>query len=93
MDLSSMGITSVASITVICYLLGLVMKATHFDNNQFIPISCGFLGGALGLVALYTGLPNFPATDPLTAVAIGIVSGLAATGFHQTVKQLGSGGK
>ena len=32
----------------------------------------------------------FPATDILTAIAVGIVSGLAATGIDQTVKQLGS---
>ena len=33
-------------------------------------------------------IPDFPASDPITAVAVGIVSGLAATGAHQAVKQL-----
>ena len=33
-------------------------------------------------------MPEFPATDYITAVAVGIVSGLAATGAHQAVKQL-----
>lgn len=33
-------------------------------------------------------IPEFPASDPITAVAVGIVSGLAATGAHQAVKQL-----
>lgn len=47
----------------------------------------------VGLVALYTGLPDFPAADPLTAAAVGIVSGLAATGVNQVYKQLGRGGK
>ena len=32
------GIGSVAAITVICYLAGVVVKATPFDNNRLIPI-------------------------------------------------------
>ena len=32
-------------------------------------------------------MPDFPAPDALTAVAVGIVSGLAATGAHQIYKQ------
>ena len=32
---------------------------------------------------------EYPATDAITAVAVGIVSGLAATGANQIVKQLG----
>lgn len=81
------GIASVAAITVICYLAGQVVKATGIDN-KWIPVICGVLGAILGPVALFTGVPDFPATDVLTAVAVGIVSGLAATGVNQAVKQL-----
>lgn len=81
------GIASVAAITVICYLVGLVVKASPWNNNQYIPIACGFVGGLLGLSALYIGLTDFPAGDPLTAVAVGIVSGLAATGADQIARQ------
>lgn len=83
------GIASVAAITVICYLAGIIAKATVLDN-KWIPVICGVLGGALGVAGLYLGLPDYPATDPLTAVAVGIVSGLAATGVNQAVKQLGN---
>jgi len=83
------GIASVAAITVICYLVGLIVKASPWDGNQIIPIVCGFVGGCLGLAALYIQLPDFPASDPLTAMAVGIVSGLAATGVDQIGKQLG----
>ena len=38
---------------------------------------------------MYAGMPEFPATDPITAAAVGAVSGLAATGINQAVKQLG----
>jgi len=39
----------------------------------------------------YINVPDFPATDPLTALAVGIVSGLAATGADQVIKQIGKG--
>lgn len=83
-----MGITSIAAITIICYLLALGIKATPLDN-KWLPVICGVLGGALGVAAMYI-MPDFPAQDTITAVAIGIVSGLAATGAHQIGKQLSS---
>lgn len=83
------GIASVAAITVICYLVGLVVKASPWNNDKYIPIACGLVGGVLGAAALYLGVADFPAADPLTAVAVGIVSGLAATGVNQAVRQLG----
>lgn len=83
------GIASVAAVTVICYLVGQVVKATGLDN-KYIPAICGVVGAILGPVALYLGVPDFPATDVLTAVAVGIVSGLAATGVNQVAKQMGN---
>ena len=82
------GIASVAAITVICYLVGLVVKASPWNNDKYIPIACGLVGGLLGLVWLFGGWPDFPAGDPITALAVGIVSGLAATGVNQIGKQL-----
>lgn len=82
------GIASVAAITVICYLVGLIVRASGVDN-KYIPIACGVAGGVLGVAGLYLALPDFPAQDPLTALAVGIVSGLAATGVNQMAKQLG----
>lgn len=75
------GIVGVAAITVICYLVAQAVKATALDN-KWLPVLCGLVGGILGVVALYTGLQDFPATEPLTAVAVGIVSGLAACGTY-----------
>ena len=79
-------IVSIPAIMVICMLLAQAIKATPLDT-KWIPVFCGALGGVLGLVALYV-MPGFPASDPVTAIAIGIVSGLAATGTHQVFKQL-----
>lgn len=83
------GIASVATITVIAYLIGELVKATGLDN-KWIPIICGAAGGVLGVVAMLSGVPDFPAGDYITAVAVGIVSGLAATGVNQAAKQLKS---
>ena len=87
-NIGNIGIASVAAITVICYLVGLIVKASGL-NDKYIPICCGVAGAVLGVAGLYLGLPDFPAHDPLTALAVGIVSGLAATGVNQAVKQLG----
>lgn len=80
------GIASVAAITVICYLVAQAVKATSLDN-KWLPIISGTVGGILGVIGLYI-MPDFPSNDILTAVAVGIVSGLAATGINQIYKQL-----
>ena len=81
------GIASVAAITVICFLVGQAVKATKLDN-KWIPIICGIFGLILGIVAYYIGMPEFPANDVISAAAVGIVSGLSATGVNQAYKQL-----
>lgn len=81
------GIVNVVAITVIVYIIGLGVKATKIDN-RWIPVLCGVLGMVLGVAALYLGIPDFPAGDPLTAAAVGGASGLAATGIDQAAKQL-----
>lgn len=83
------GIASVAAITVICYLIAQVIKATPLDN-KWLPGICGIIGAGLGAACLALNVPDFPATDYITAVAVGIVSGLAATGVNQVYKQLKS---
>ncbi len=86
------GIGAMSAITVICALVAQAIKATPLEN-KWLPVICGALGGILGVIGSYV-VPEFPAADPITAIAAGIVSGLAATGAHQIVKQLsGKGGK
>lgn len=81
------GIANVIVITVLVYLVGIGVKATNI-NNKWIPVICGGVGVALGIVALAIGMPDFPAADYLTAAAVGAASGLAATGMDQAFKQL-----
>lgn len=86
MDISNLGIVAIPVITVIVFLVVEAVKATPLDN-KWMPVIAGGIGGALGVVAMFV-MPDFPGADPLTAIAIGIVSGLAATGAHQIYKQL-----
>lgn len=82
-----LGIAAIPVITIICFLVAEAVKATALDN-KWLPLMCGICGGILGVVALFV-MPSFPATDILTAIAYGIVSGFAATGVDQVFKQLG----
>lgn len=81
------GIASVAAITVIAYLVGIASKATARVKDEWIPVICGVTGGVLGIVGLYV-MPDFPAKDVVNALAVGVVSGFAATGINQVYKQL-----
>ena len=82
-------LATVASITVICFLIGVGVQVSPLDD-KYIPVIVGVCGGILGVVGLYT-IPNFPVDDILGAIAVGIESGWAATGVHQLVKQLAEG--
>ena len=86
MSISDLGFTVVPAILVICYLIGMGCKTSE-KISKYIPVIVGASGGILGVIGMYV-MPGFPAQDYLTAIAIGIVSGLAATGIHQIQKQL-----
>ena len=76
----------ITGITLICYLGGMGVKLSKLDD-KWIPLLCGIAGGLLGLLAMRV-MPDFPATNVIDAIAVGIASGLAATGVDQAVKQL-----
>jgi len=89
MDITQMG--TVLAIVVICYLVGLGAKQIPKVKNELIPVIVGGVGGILGVIGMYV-MPDFPASDILNAIAIGIVSGLASTGVNQVYKQLSTKG-
>lgn len=80
------GIASVAAITVIVYIVGMLVKASPLAD-KWIPAICGIAGGILGIAGMFI-MPEFPAQDVISAFAVGIVSGLASTGADQMVKQM-----
>lgn len=84
--LASLGIGGVAAITALCLLASEIVKFLN-KTPSWIPVVCGCVALVLGIAAMYM-MPEFPATDYITAAAVGVVSGLAATGINQTVNQL-----
>lgn len=80
------GIITVPAIMALSYFFGICAKAAPL-NDKYIPIICGFSGIVLGVVGFYV-MPNFPAQDIISAMAVGVASGLAATGVNQIIKQL-----
>ncbi|MBP3654944.1 MAG: phage holin family protein [Oscillospiraceae bacterium] len=83
----TLGMASVVAITVIALLIGKGVKLIPFVKDEWIPVICGFVGALLGVPAMHV-MPDYPATDIITAIAVGAVSGFAATGMHQVYKQL-----
>lgn len=81
-----LNIGTVVAICAICYLIGMGVKVSPL-NDKYIPIIVGVCGGLLGILGLYV-IPAFPADNILDAIAIGITSGLSATGANQIGKQL-----
>ena len=81
---------AVPAIVVIVYLIGEIFRnVIPAENvNKFIPLICGVSGLILGIVCFLVSPELIPANDVITASAIGIVSGFAATGVNQVYKQL-----
>jgi hypothetical protein len=85
-EISILGIVGYPAIVVFCLLIGMIAKNIKTIGDEWIPCICGIFGGALGALGMYI-VPDFPASNYLAAIAIGIVSGFGATGVHQVYKQ------
>lgn len=86
--MNDLGFIAFPAIVVICYLVGATLKAIGNEGlDKFIPVICGFVGGALGVVVFLTIPGYIPAENWLMALAIGIVSGFASVGVNQVYKQ------
>lgn len=85
-----LGISGIPAIVVICYLIGMALKAWEAFDDRKIPVIMGVCGAVLGALAYYFNLA-IPADDMITAVAVGIVSGFTATGVNQIWKQANKG--
>ena len=80
------GVETVIGITVICYIVGLAVKLSPLDN-KWIPLIVGIVGGIIGALGMRL-IQDYPAANVIDAIAVGIASGLSATGLDQAVKQL-----
>lgn len=85
MDIMTVG-TSVV-VAAITYVIGMGAKASSKIKDELIPVIVAVCGGILGVAGMYV-IPDFPAQDVLTAIAVGMMSGLGSTGVNQIIKQL-----
>lgn len=88
MDLSNYA--TVVPIIVICYLVGVFCKTFDKIPDKWIPVIVGAVGGIIAIPASYI-MPDFPAADLITAISVGIMSGLTSTGVNQIYKQISKG--
>ena len=84
MDLSNCA--TVVPIVIICYLVGIGCKVSKKVSDKAIPVIVGIVGGIIAVPAMYV-MKSFPAEDIITAISVGIMSGLASTGVNQIYKQ------
>ena len=80
------NVGTVVALCAICYLIGMGIKVSPL-NDKYIPLIVGVCGGLLGILG-FSIIPAFPADNILDAIAVGIASGLSATGANQIGKQL-----
>ena len=85
MDLQNYA--TVVPIIIICYVVGLMCKEVKSISDSKIPIIVGIAGAIIAIPAMYI-MQDFPATDIITAISVGIMSGLASTGVNQIYKQI-----
>ena len=86
-----MELIGIPAIVVISYMITEIFKM--FINKKYLPIVAGTSGGCLGVLSFVLQIDIMPANDIITALAIGIISGLAATGSNQIIKQIKKEGK
>ena len=81
-----MELIEIPAIVVISYMITEIFKL--IVNKKYLPIVAGISGGIVGVLSFLIQIDIMPATNIISALAIGIISGLASTGANQIIKQL-----
>ena len=86
-----MEFISIPTITLVCYLIGEIYKVvfkTKEDLYKLIPVLLTITGGLIGIGVYYLDVSYLEVTSVVSALEIGLVSGAASTGLHQSIKQM-----
>lgn len=84
-----MELIIIPTLTIICYLIVEVFKL--FVKKKHLPVISGITGAILGVIAYFITPSLIGGENILTAISIGIISGLGATGSNQILKQIKRG--
>lgn len=81
---------SIPAIVLICWFIGMCINTLSTSElaTKLIPIICGVSGAVLAVVMFFIYPGIIPADDVFSVIAIGIVSGLSATGVHESIEQI-----
>ena len=87
-----MDYIGIPSIIIICYLIGEIFKLLILKkkkNYKYVPIIVGTTGGLLGIIAYFVS-PGIVLNvdDPIIAISLGIVSGLASVGSYEVITKI-----
>ena len=86
-----MNYTNIPVITILCYLSGEIYKVVFKKKEELyklIPVLVTLLGGVFGAMMHYVDSSYLDVESIISALEIGLLSGSAATGMHQLIKQL-----
>ena len=81
--METLNIATFTTIIALCYFIGFIAKQIPAIKNNYIPLIVGASGAVFG----YFTIPDYPASDLLTAISVGVASGLTSTGIDQLVKR------
>lgn len=84
--METLNIATFTTIIALCYFIGFIAKQIPAIKNNYIPLIVGASGAILGIIGYFT-IPDYPASDLLTAISVGVASGLTSTGVDQLVKK------
>lgn len=76
-----LGAVNVVAIAILAYWVGKAVKRSPIDG-KWIPVIVAAFGGVMGIIAYLIGMPDFPATDIITAAAVGCSSATAASAYY-----------
>ena len=78
----------VIGIVVLCYIIGMALKAWDKFDDRKIPVLMAVSGGVIGVIVYFVE-PSLLGDigGIISAIIKGVVSGLCATGVNQIYKQ------
>lgn len=83
-----MNLFIIPAIMVISYLITEIFKLVFKKYKKILPIVAGSSGAIISIISYFISPNLLGEADLVTSIAIGIISGLSATGSNQLVKQL-----
>ena len=77
-------LTTIGSITLICYLVGVFIKSKTKVTNDLIPVICGTVGAIINTA--YQLLTVGANESLLVHIGYGVIAGISATGIKEITK-------